>query len=346
MPHVELSRFKQSSDPLHGDDLAVVEMPDLDFDDDDPTRVLDTDPYTPAVSCCTTILPPKVDDGDIYLLTKQHLRYKAGIVPSNPERVDMLAILNAPSDAPPDGDATPRQPSAQKPSSLAPVAMSLAEPGVREDRPTVPAVPRTHPAYAITVGALAVAAVAVLFLPSASAQRPASSLETEAFAAQPAVELQPIEARPVELPVVDVAGVAGRQPQFVVGALPGSPVAAQPPATAPQTASPSRTEPSDELPPVAPPELQVGPFDRGAASAALNVAAAAAGSCREEGSGNFPVNVSVTFATSGVVTNATVDSAPYSGTRTGGCIARAFRSARINPFVGLAVTVHKVFLLP
>lgn len=85
---------------------------------------------------------------------------------------------------------------------------------------------------------------------------------------------------------------------------------------------------------------RAGPFDRSAASAALEVSAAAAMSCRQPETPPGAARVSVTFAPSGKVNTATVTGA-FAGTPEGGCIARTFRAARVEPFEGGLVTVHK-----
>jgi hypothetical protein len=82
------------------------------------------------------------------------------------------------------------------------------------------------------------------------------------------------------------------------------------------------------------------PFDRAAASAALDASAAAAMSCRRPETPPGAARVSVTFAPSGRVTTAIVAGA-FAGTVEGGCIARTFREARVEPFDGGLVTVHK-----
>jgi hypothetical protein len=88
----------------------------------------------------------------------------------------------------------------------------------------------------------------------------------------------------------------------------------------------------------------LAPFDPSAAASAMSAAANAALSCREEGVPRWPARVSVTFASTGSVTTATVDGVQISGSAVGGCIARKFRSTRVTPFDGAPVTVHKTFL--
>jgi len=98
------------------------------------------------------------------------------------------------------------------------------------------------------------------------------------------------------------------------------------------------------MPPAAPtPALPS--FDARAALAGMQAAIGAASGCRSEEDPSAVVRVSVTFASSGSVTIAQVDGAPYAGTKTGSCVAKVFRSLRVDPFEGQPVTVHKSFLI-
>lgn len=103
----------------------------------------------------------------------------------------------------------------------------------------------------------------------------------------------------------------------------------------PATAEPKEPETEEEEP------KAVGPFDRNAAAAALNSAAAGASSCRKAGDPSGVAQVSVSFSTSGRATRAIVQGPPFAGTQTGGCIAAKMRGARIPPFTGSRVTVKK-----
>lgn len=106
------------------------------------------------------------------------------------------------------------------------------------------------------------------------------------------------------------------------------------------TPPPPATTPSAAPPPPPPPPPATKDFDTAAASAAMNAAAGAAAGCKgEDGSGS--ASVSVTFAPSGRVTSAKIDGGKFQGTPTGGCIATAFRSARVPAFDGGPVTVKK-----
>jgi predicted Zn finger-like uncharacterized protein len=82
-------------------------------------------------------------------------------------------------------------------------------------------------------------------------------------------------------------------------------------------------------------------FDRAAASAALSRASGAARGCKKPDGPTGSGKVRVTFAPSGNVTSATVEGPPFAGTPVGGCIASAFRGARVPPFEGAPVSVSK-----
>jgi len=118
------------------------------------------------------------------------------------------------------------------------------------------------------------------------------------------------------------------------------------PAAEPTQAAASEPAPAAETP--APPQEaapELPPFNQAAAQAALDAAAGRAAGCLKEGEPSGMARVVVTFAPSGRVTTASVDGAPYAGTPTGGCIARAFRSAEIAPFSGKLMTVGKTVAL-
>ena len=89
-----------------------------------------------------------------------------------------------------------------------------------------------------------------------------------------------------------------------------------------------------------------GEFDKAAANAALSGAMGQAAACKKEGDPSGKAQVSVTFAPSGTVTIANVNGPPFAGTATGGCIAKAFRSASVPPFSGDPMTVSKTVNIP
>jgi hypothetical protein len=81
-------------------------------------------------------------------------------------------------------------------------------------------------------------------------------------------------------------------------------------------------------------------FDRSAANEALSAAASVAAGCTGEGL-TGGARVAVTFGPSGQVASARVEAGDLVGTATAGCIAGAFRSARVPPFEGGHITVMK-----
>ncbi len=87
------------------------------------------------------------------------------------------------------------------------------------------------------------------------------------------------------------------------------------------------------------------PFSKASAISALTGAAGAAGGCKKAGGPTGMGKVQVTFAPSGRVTNATVMGAPFAGTAVGGCVAGAFRRAKVPAFSGNGVTVSKSFAI-
>lgn len=83
-------------------------------------------------------------------------------------------------------------------------------------------------------------------------------------------------------------------------------------------------------------------FDKSAARSALEDAADHAASCRNIDTPAGAARVAVTFAPSGKVTSAVIESGPFVGTASGGCVASKFRNLHIPPFTSDdPVTVHK-----
>jgi hypothetical protein len=56
------------------------------------------------------------------------------------------------------------------------------------------------------------------------------------------------------------------------------------------------------------------------------------------------VRVAVTFVPSGQATVAVVESGTVRGTPVGSCVASKFRTAKVPPFSGPKVTVHKTMM--
>jgi hypothetical protein len=90
----------------------------------------------------------------------------------------------------------------------------------------------------------------------------------------------------------------------------------------------------------------LAPFDTGAARDALNAASAKAAECSQSGSASGKGKVQLTFATTGRVSSASIVEGPFSGTASGNCALRHFRSAHVPPFAGTPQTVAKSFKIP
>jgi GYF domain 2 len=133
--------------------------------------------------------------------------------------------------------------------------------------------------------------------------------------------------------------------------------AVEKPSTVKQPKSEAEVTPAEATPAIAAaasasePALEVsaatgpGPFDRDAATNALEQAASEASSCRKGSDPSGIARVSVTFSDSGKATLATVDGPPFAGTATGGCIADVMRGARIPAFAGERITVKKTVVI-
>ncbi|PKN50169.1 MAG: hypothetical protein CVU63_00085 [Deltaproteobacteria bacterium HGW-Deltaproteobacteria-20] len=247
------------------------------------------------------------------------------------------------------GDRTP-PPLASDLGSIAPMAVSdTLPPGA----PRAPA-PRASWMAAGAIGAMAALAGFVLF---SQLDGPASQA-TQAFAVPAAAQAPPVVAVE-DLPIVGVVEPQTGEEEDTtiewVTVLNEVVVWSDRESTSPDRPERERGDASEELvlpssePPsreeqselvVASEPSRAGPFDRFAASAALEASAAAAMSCRRPETPPGAARVSVTFAPSGRVTTATVMGA-FAGTPEGGCIARTFRAARVEPFEGGLVTVHK-----
>lgn len=112
-------------------------------------------------------------------------------------------------------------------------------------------------------------------------------------------------------------------------------------ATATATAAPT-TAPTTTAAPTAT-AADGAEFNRAAAMSALSAAAGAAKGCKKPDGPTGSGKVKVTFAPSGNVTSAQVEGPPFAGTPVGGCIASAFRGAKVPPFAGAPVSVSKSF---
>jgi hypothetical protein len=85
-------------------------------------------------------------------------------------------------------------------------------------------------------------------------------------------------------------------------------------------------------------------FDSGAAAAALG--AVDVRPCAAPGGPTGAGHVSVTFESSGIVADATVDQPPFAGSVVGACVEHLFHAVRVPPFDGTLVKVGKSFAIP
>lgn len=174
------------------------------------------------------------------------------------------------------------------------------------------------------------------------APTPSAAPTTVAASASVATTADAVE---TAAPAGSQAGAAsGTQPKTGVGApvgggpaTPATKASAAPAASAAPVAS---VKPAETAAPT-PPAADGAEFNRGAATSALGAAAGAARGCKKPDGPTGSGKVKVTFAPSGNVTSATVDGPPFAGTPVGGCIASAFRSAKVPPFSGAPVSVSK-----
>jgi hypothetical protein len=103
--------------------------------------------------------------------------------------------------------------------------------------------------------------------------------------------------------------------------------------------APTPTFVAPEPPPPPGPE-----FSKEAAQSALEDAAALAATCRQDDTTAGAVRVAVTFVPNGQATVAVVESGVVRGTPVGSCVAAKFRTAKVPPFSGTKVTVHKTMM--
>lgn len=185
---------------------------------------------------------------------------------------------------------------------------------------------------------------------AAIAQQTAPTMTLEAIAAaapltEPAAGRTPETARTVasDKPAATIAEPPRRAPRAQQAAAPA--LEDYPPEPEEQEAQAPAAAQEEGTPPATPPEPQAPPFNAAAAQAALDAAAGRAAGCLAAGEPAGLARVNVTFAPSGNVTVASVVGPPFAGSPTGGCIARAFRSAQVPPFDGKTVSVGKTVSL-
>jgi predicted Zn finger-like uncharacterized protein len=251
-------------------------------------------------------------------LDNQALLTAPAAAPESPKKVAKEAAPAAAMSRPAAATATPRAGSKKKliviaaaaAAALLVIGLLVAGGGKKDD-----------PAVAANQDTAAVAEPVTKPAPEAARAEPAPTPTPEAKGPEPAKE---------EVKAAEAAPPAETAPK------------PEPAAAAPKLAAgtPSKTPDKAADKPAA---AAAGPFDTGAAKAALGGAAGGVGRCKKPGGPTGSGKVQVTFAPSGRVTSATVAGAPFAGTPVGGCVASVFRGARVPPFSGSAVTVSKSF---
>jgi hypothetical protein len=227
-------------------------------------------------------------------------------------------------------------------------------------------------ALAATAGlALAAGGIWVFGSGSASVSASTPASEQAAIEAQPPVEAPPVLPAPGEAAMAALP--APSEPQ--APAQPSADPASDAPGDAPGASAPAevavagvaaampalpvepakekeKDKPSARKPPARAPAPRAAaapvsskalvPFDKAAAKAALNAAAAQSVSC---GAGGAPGKgkIQVTFAPSGKVSDAQLVEGPFAGTTAGKCALSQFRAAKVPAFGGAPVTVAKSF---
>ncbi|HKQ68046.1 MAG TPA: hypothetical protein VJT73_01840, partial [Polyangiaceae bacterium] len=91
----------------------------------------------------------------------------------------------------------------------------------------------------------------------------------------------------------------------------------------------------------APAEPSEREFDTTSARAAIEEAGQRAAGCRTIDAPAGAARLAITFAPTGRVTSAVIDSGPFAGTPAGACVVSKFRTVQVPPFDGESVTVHK-----
>jgi hypothetical protein len=326
--------------------LSAADILELDYDDDMPTRA-DGRSHSERPSMYP---PPRVDQNDIFMLTDSR-RPSLALVDASDEVIDFNDVLRAPPRLPSVGPLPPPTlpPVYRKDamSSIAPVAMAADD---TDKRRAVPERSFGRATYGLGLGFLAGVALAIAVWPS-SAPAPAAVSATQPIQTRETIVVSDRVHEPVihTLSTVEIEGSTTYAAVFGKTAS----VAEDTGTESATTTAPSESEatmPADTavegpevIAPPAPPAPDLPSFDRASANVALNAAAAAASSCRSDGSPRLPGRVSVTFAPTGRVTTAVVDGGTFAGSTIGGCIARTFRSVRVQPFGGTHITVHKTY---
>jgi hypothetical protein len=249
------------------------------------------------------------------------------------DRVNMKDVLwFSPHPPPIESAEIPSDPDEDRP-SVAPVAMPVVPLRAEPDKPTRVSRLGASLNPALSLGVLGALIAAAYFVQPQRHGSPIAQLAL-AFPDRVVIDMtQPPTPVAVEdLPIAD-------QPEIPDAPIPKIDV------KLPQAV---KTTLRPNLPPVEPPsEIQIAalpPFNAGDALTAIHAAAGSAAGCVPT-SGPSTARVSVTFAPNGRVTQATIVSGPLMGTSEGGCVARTLRTARMEPYAGPPVTVHRTIRL-
>lgn len=208
----------------------------------------------------------------------------------------------------------------------------------------------------VVLGLAVVAGVAVFALRGSPPPPPTTTDQSQATKAVETATPPPVpSAMPSETAAADTTAPApSGAPSAVAAAATntGKPGAPAPGAPSGKPSAAPTSEPKAETKPETKPAETAAPatggdgareFNRGAATSALGAAAGAAKGCKKPDGPTGSGKVKVTFAPSGNVTSASVQGPPFAGTAVGGCVASAFRSAKVPPFDGSPVSVTKSF---
>jgi hypothetical protein len=318
-------------------------VPDAPEPDEEPAPVSSG---TPALAALTTELKKSArgrDDDDIFTLGTGSDGPALG-----PPTIDLSNLTAPPPEV--EVDLEPAPPSTPALKKAAREARARSEPPVPPVRRPAP-VEEKRGSFVPWLVLAAAAAVAVwwfAFRPKPVALPPPEpTARPEPIATEPAptettTAVPPTTgSAPDEPAPVPTTTSAPTAPTATVAPTGPVPKPTETPATTAKPPEPAPTKPKE-------PDKEVplaGPFDKGAASAALSAAAGRASACRKEGDPSGTATVIVTFAPSGRVTSAIVSGPPFAGTATGGCIASSMRSASVPPFSGDKVTVSKTVVI-
>jgi hypothetical protein len=287
--------------------------------------------------------PPRPrDEADAPLNVQEALRLADSLAPASPATMPPSAAAIEPDPIPP-----PPEPRAR----ISPVKMGVAFAalgallamavsavlGGREAAPAAPDEPQSAkvevPVFATPTAAPPPAAVeARASREDDAAGRSAKPIATGAATPRPspvrgAATASPTASptsKPAEPPAAEVEPSRGDLLKAINAAAGASPPAGGA-ATPPQQAAASADLPA---------------FDRGAAQAALSNLAASISACGD-GATTGRSGVTVTFAPGGGASQVTLDPGPLTGTAPGRCVVQVFRGAKVPPFSGSPVPVHR-----